>query len=324
MATSLVKHAKLFCRLHTEIYSSNVIFESIKPLRKICHNYPCPVSVNQTLAIRKFSSHAKLEHGEEPVLRPSWKLMGAVCLERPPIVATEMNAIEQNYKDMVQSLEFENSVLSDHEIQLKSERQKMEQKQRGEIDEDEDSGNLLTAQDIEDLAAEELNKFTTANITTEADKIGDKSTSHRKLSENLILLIRKDVGKQKVWMLPHMEHVEGESLRQTAERAALQVGSGAKVTFFGNAPIGFYKYKFPKEVKVQTGAIGAKVFFFRAKVLQGQVSIHKEAVDEHVWVSKEEMKDYLVPAYLESLLKFIRTLLAAMHYNENCGRMVNL
>ncbi|XP_071960865.1 large ribosomal subunit protein mL46-like [Antedon mediterranea] len=301
MAT-LVKHAKLFCRLNTQIYPPTSILDSFKSQIKICKR--CHLSSQPTM-YRKYSQHVNADHGEETIPRLTWKLMGAVCLERPPIITTDMSKIEQDYMKMVDELEYEASVLSDHEIQLNKDREQMKQKQQGELD-DEDSSNLLTAQDIEDLATEEYNRFKTANKHTEADKTGGMTTSHRKLDENLILFVKNEIGNQSVWMLPQTEHLPGESLCQTAERAAMQVGSGANVTFFGNAPIGFYKYKFPNKVKSETGAIGAKVFIFRAKVLKGQFSVLEGAVGQHAWVNKDEMKEYLVPAYLESILRFIR------------------
>ena len=47
---------------------------------------------------------------------------------------------------------------------------------------------------------------------------------------------------------------------QAAEEALRELcGDKAEAAYMGNAPCGFYKYKFPKKVQDEVGAIGAKV-----------------------------------------------------------------
>lgn len=46
---------------------------------------------------------------------------------------------------------------------------------------------------------------------------------------------------------------------QTAERILKENCPDVKANFLGNAPAGFYKYKYPKIVQNQSGVIGAKV-----------------------------------------------------------------
>ena len=42
--------------------------------------------------------------------------MGAICVERCPIITAEKTKIEKEYSDLMSSIEFENSKLSDHEL----------------------------------------------------------------------------------------------------------------------------------------------------------------------------------------------------------------
>lgn len=73
--------------------------------------------------------------------------------------------------------------------------------------------------------------------------------------------------------------------------------------FLGNAPCGLYKFKLPKAIRTESD-IGVKVFFFKALLLTGDFSqTGKKA--RHVWVSKEELGDYLQPKYLAQVRRFL-------------------
>lgn len=76
-------------------------------------------------------------------------------------------------------------------------------------------------------------------------------------------------------------------------------------TFLGNAPCGFYKYKFPKNIRTEE-RIGAKVFFFKA-LLSGSGNLPPEK-DSFVWVRRDELQDYLKPEYLKQVKRFILNL----------------
>lgn len=73
--------------------------------------------------------------------------------------------------------------------------------------------------------------------------------------------------------------------------------------FLGNAPCGHYKFKFPQAMRTET-ILGAKVFFFKALLLTGDFS-EAGKKDRHVWVSKEELGDYLKPKYLAQVRRFL-------------------
>lgn len=73
--------------------------------------------------------------------------------------------------------------------------------------------------------------------------------------------------------------------------------------FLGNAPCGHYKFKFPQAVRTER-SLGAKVFFFKALLLTGDFS-QAGKQGRHVWVSKEELGDYLKPKYLAQVRRFL-------------------
>lgn len=76
--------------------------------------------------------------------------------------------------------------------------------------------------------------------------------------------------------------------------------------FLGNAPCGHYKFKFPQAVRTES-SLGAKIFFFKALLLTGDFAQAEEKKKKgwHVWVSKEELGDYLQPKYLAQVRRFL-------------------
>ncbi|OCT89750.1 39S ribosomal protein L46, mitochondrial [Xenopus laevis] len=234
-----------------------------------------------------------------------WRLHGAVCLKRPTVVSQLKSPQQQEVADMLQQMELESSLYADHEVRLMEDAARLRRKQSDHYDsDDEDDKEIVLAQDLEDMWEQKSRQFRLAPRITEADKKNDKSTTNRKLENNLVLLVKEKIGNEEIWMFPQMEWQFGETMRNTAERALSSLSdSPIPAHFLGNAPCGFYKYKFPKLLRVED-VLGAKVFFFKALLKSGDFSFNKKK-GEFVWVSKEELKDYLKPTYLSQVNKFV-------------------
>lgn len=83
------------------------------------------------------------------------------------------------------------------------------------------------------------------------------------------------------------------------------VGADLEATFLGNAPCGFYKYKYPKDIQKES-SVGAKVFFFKAVTCSPKhLPLEKNSF---AWVKKDELKDFLMPEYLKQVSRFIMSL----------------
>ncbi|XP_057195447.1 39S ribosomal protein L46, mitochondrial isoform X1 [Triplophysa rosa] len=236
-----------------------------------------------------------------------WTLHGAVCLQRLPVISQDRNPIEEEFSGLMQQMELERSLLSDHELRLLEDAARMSRKQEEDYDsdEEEDYGDkeIVTAQDLEDAWEQKLKQFHPAQRSN-GDKL-DVSSSERCLADSLVLLIKQDVGSQKVWLLPQVQWKAGETLRQTAERALAHLPADVKATFLGNAPCGFYKYKYPKDIQKE-GSVGAKVFFFKAVMCSpNHLPLEKNSF---AWVKKDELKDFLTPEYLKQVNRFIMSL----------------
>ncbi|XP_002738570.1 large ribosomal subunit protein mL46-like [Saccoglossus kowalevskii] len=246
-------------------------------------------------------------HSAEQEQKQPWHLLSAVCLERYPVITQKLNEIETRYQTVMDQIEFEKSVLADHEVQLREDSERLARMQSAEYDEDEEEGEarVITAADLEDLGTEELSHFTPASKTTESDEKNDLKSLERKLSEKLYLLVKCKLGKNSVWLLPQGRREDGESMRETAERVlASHCGDIIKAQFSGNAPCGFYKYKFPTESRSDE-AVGAKVFFYKARLLDGNVLDANDVTEDYVWVSSKELPHYLKPSYMKSIEQFL-------------------
>ncbi|CAD7002784.1 unnamed protein product [Ceratitis capitata] len=118
-----------------------------------------------------------------------------------------------------------------------------------EVDLD-DSVSKQTAQDLKDAYLEELKNFQPALRSTADDAANRTASTDRCLEDTLYLIIEESLNKQATQLLPQGPRHDGETMRQAAERILLEkCGSKLEVSFYGNAPCGFYKYKYPIEMR---------------------------------------------------------------------------
>ncbi|XP_069812776.1 large ribosomal subunit protein mL46 isoform X2 [Dendropsophus ebraccatus] len=233
-----------------------------------------------------------------------WRLHGAVCLKRLAVVSQSRTPMQQEVAELLQQIELEKSLYSVHELQLMKDAERLRRKQSNTYDSDDedDDQDIVMAQDLEDTWEQKWKQMKLAPRVTEADEKNDRTSLNRKLENSLVLLVKHKIGNEDVWMFPQVEWQTGETMRQTAERALSNLSDRIEAHFLGNAPCGFYKYKFPKTVRSED-MMGAKVFFFKALLKSKSLLTNKKKGD-YVWVSKDELKDYLKPAYLSEVDKF--------------------
>lgn len=239
-----------------------------------------------------------------------WQLMSGVCVERYPVISQALNTVEKEFKELCDQEEFEASVLSNHEIQVRKDRDRMKKRQEGEIEEDDagDDREVMTALDKEDLATEKLKQFQPSPRETKADQESDLKSINRKLDDKLVLLVKEKIGDRALWVLPQGYRERGESMREAAERVlnSCSEENTMKVKFWGNAPVGVYKYKYPKDVQDKLGAQGAKVFFFKATLMKGDFKHRPNgAISDYKWLTREELDSHLMTGYSDALKRFI-------------------
>lgn len=84
-----------------------------------------------------------------------WDLLSAVCLERQPIITKPMQDIQIRYQNMLQQIEFENSLMSDFEIRIQKEKQQPKKLKDDKIN----IVSLQTTQDFQETVEQELINF---------------------------------------------------------------------------------------------------------------------------------------------------------------------
>jgi len=236
-----------------------------------------------------------------------WDLVSAVCVERKPVVTPAMNQLEIEMTKMLQRKELEQSMLNDHEIKYRRDKERQERKRRGEILEGDEEEVEKTTHDLEDAWKKDAKDFVPASRITEADINNDLRSLDRKLDKTLRLVLQVKLGNDIFWELPSAKRADGESMRETAERAVSEVcGEGAKVQVVGNAPWGFYKYKYPRKHRGET--VGAKVFVFKGHLSPGaqiEAGEEEEEVVDFLWATLEEMGAWLRKDVLKSVTNII-------------------
>ncbi|XP_029986740.1 large ribosomal subunit protein mL46 isoform X2 [Sphaeramia orbicularis] len=238
-----------------------------------------------------------------------YSLVAAVCLQRLPVISADYKPIEQQFRDMMLQMELEKSVLSDHELRLLEDAERLRRKLADDYDSDEegshDDQEIVLAQDLEDSWEQKLKTFQPApRVRDDLDK--NLNSVERCLADSLVLLAEQQVGGEKIWLLPQTQWQEGETLRQTAERALASLpAAGFKATFLGNAPCGVYKYKLPKAARTEN-SVGTKVFFFKAILSDSSPSTAPNK--SIMWLKKSELERYLKPAYFMKVNRFILNL----------------
>lgn len=200
----------------------------------------------------------------------------------------------------MKQIEFEQSYKSDFEVRDEKDKLITQLTQKGNYD-DVESTLQQTAQDLKDVWRDEFQKFQLNSRVTEADRKNDVKSTDRKLEDTLILLVEQKLGNQTHMLLPQGKRLDGETMRQTAERVLKEnCGDEIEVMFYGNAPCGFYKWKYPADQRGET--VGAKLFFYRSAYKKGRVN---EKQSKFEWLDKQELQGKLQKQYAESVSQFV-------------------
>ena len=119
-----------------------------------------------------------------------------------------------------------------------------------------------------------------------------------------MLVVENKEQEKSSWILPQAQRQDGETLRQTAERALLQQVAGVTVKFLDNAPWGVHTIKYYQMLRKKIGVQGAKIVFFKAQLITGQVTQTSPNVQFN-WLGRNELAQFVDASYLSSIKPFL-------------------
>lgn len=211
-----------------------------------------------------------------------------------------MTDIEKQAQKLLFRMEIEGSWKSDWELEIEKDVRDLEQIKGG----DSSKVGRKLCRDWEDEWKAELKNFQLEPCVTPADKKNDLKSWNRRLDSSLIFVVQQETSGYR-WIFPHRVHAEGETMRQTAERAIEEsCGKDLQVQFYGNAPCGYFKFKYPRNVREQKGVDGDKVFFYKAYLIGGQIKSNS-VLKDFKWVGRNELSSTLPPDYCRSVEMFL-------------------
>ncbi|CAG0893661.1 unnamed protein product [Cyprideis torosa] len=183
-------------------------------------------------------------------------------------MSRQLSPLESSIKELFSTLEIQKSKKSDHEMQKERDTrltpEAIAAEQELKLDNLRTPGTpaikakaddkVSTAQDREDQWQDEFNEFTLPPVPVRPGYDDSR----------LYLLVQNNDN----WRLPHEPwRKDDRSLRDTAERLLTDIvepNDVPRILILGNAPFGFHKFKYP--TTSAEGALGAKVFFYKARV----------------------------------------------------------
>jgi len=223
-----------------------------------------------------------------------FRLTSSVIIERFPSLVPLPTEYEQKYFDSCERLE---ELIRREPIKMMS---LVEDLPEMKEDDTKDQSNTQA-----DELEEDFTNYTPESRTTQDDIEQNTQSLNRHLDKSLYLIIQK-AGSRYNWQFPSTNWVNGESIKNTAERALRDsCGSNWKYWIPSQSPCGVYKYRVESELQDLLKAEGIKEFFFRSHYFGGELKMNSKIVKDYKWVSKEELKDYLDEEYYNSVIQLI-------------------
>lgn len=222
-----------------------------------------------------------------------WQLFASVIVERPPIVGKDRTELEEAFQLTLDDYEHEKSMKADHEMRVEQDIRNLEAKRKGlEVVNE----PLQTGFEYEEYREKLYAGFKPASRVSESD---DLRSLGRLLGEKLYLIVPQFMGPEDVWFLPSCP-VEGKaSLREAVDEALAKTFGGREtvnntVQVLGNAPFGFYKYRYPTESQERQSFFGGKFFLYKAFLKDPRTfELANAEGRKFAWMSKGEMQVHL-------------------------------
>lgn len=202
--------------------------------------------------------------------------------------------MERDFQTMLDDYEHEKAMKSDHEVRIEQDIRNMERKRKGlEIINE----PLQTGFEYEEAREKLHASYTPASRSTDLE---DLSSVNRLLDEKLYLFVPHLLGSGSSLLLPSSDVDGKSSLREAADDALARVFGpelAQEVTILGNAPVGFYKYRYPLKAPERKSFTGGKFFLFNAFLKDPRSFRFRADSQKLAWLSKKDLKAHLQRNY---------------------------
>jgi len=244
-------------------------------------------TLSSSSSLRSLSAAAAVETDNR------WQLFASVIVERPPIVGKDRTELEEAFQLTLDDYEHEKSLKGDHEMRVEQDIRNLEAKRKGlEVVNE----PLQTGFEYEEDREKLYTGFMPASRVSESD---DLRSLGRLLDEKLYLVVPQFMGPEDIWFVPSCP-VEGKaSLREAVDEALAKTFGGSEtvdntIQVLGNAPFGFYKYRYPTQSQERQSFLGGKFFLFKAFLKDPRTfELGNAEGRKFAWMSKGEMKVHL-------------------------------
>ncbi|CCI50913.1 unnamed protein product [Albugo candida] len=151
--------------------------------------------------------------------------------------------------------------------------------------------------------------FHLAPRITEDDKIKNQKSLDRALANHVVLLTRQPQDQRRSpydWFFPFGEFKEGVKMRKMALRQLKRTcGKELDVYPIGNAPIGYVSF-LHKEKQSEDAFDGTKIFLYKTRLMgEAQITLNASRATDYVWVTREELNEYLEPELASYIYKLL-------------------
>ncbi|KYQ94225.1 hypothetical protein DLAC_11589 [Tieghemostelium lacteum] len=227
-----------------------------------------------------------------------FKLTSAVIIERFPSLEPEPTEYEKEHYEAIERL----SEIHDREpLRMINIVEDLPEFKEDTSKQDAAAASGQNADEYE----EDFSNYQPEPRVTEDDLKNNRKSLNRHLDKSLYLIIQKQ-GSRYTWQFPSTNYINGESIKNTAERALRDsTGNNWKYWIPSQAPCGVYKYSVDKELQDLLKVEGIKEFFFRSHYFGGDLQMNTKIVKDHLWVSKSELKEYLDKEYYDQVFPLI-------------------
>lgn len=221
-----------------------------------------------------------------------WRVLSAGVLERLPVIQPDVQDWEVDFEVMLHEKALrENQRLEDDFWFMEPGARHITPEEAPWPDAEEDPDETVGA------------GFHLAPRETEDDATNNRKSLNRALKGRVFLLIKNSQQDAKYpWFFPFGEKQETEKMRDAALRHLSDtIGSDLEVTPVGFAPIGYIKYLHANDSEFD----GTKIFFYKSQHLVGNVALNKGKASDYLWVTRNELAEYLEPEIVDYIYKMV-------------------